>query len=57
MRYSITFECTGCGACVKVCPTDAIAGETKKLHVIDEVQCIRCGTCMDVCKFGAVKVE
>ena len=57
IRYSITFECNGCGACVKVCPTDAIAGETKKLHLIDEVKCIQCGTCMDVCKFGAVAVQ
>ncbi len=57
VRYRITIECTGCGACVKVCPTDAIAGETKKLHRIDEARCIKCGTCMDVCKFDAVKVE
>ena len=57
VRYSITYECNGCGACVKVCPTDAIAGKVKKLHVIDEVKCIKCGTCMDVCKFGAVAVQ
>jgi NADH:ubiquinone oxidoreductase subunit F (NADH-binding)/(2Fe-2S) ferredoxin/NAD-dependent dihydropyrimidine dehydrogenase PreA subunit len=57
VKYSISFECTGCGACVKVCPTNAITGETKKLHLIDEVLCIKCGTCMDVCKFDAVKVQ
>ena len=57
VRYSIAFECTGCGACVKVCPTNAIAGEPKNLHLIDEVLCIKCGTCMDVCTFDAVKVR
>jgi NADH:ubiquinone oxidoreductase subunit F (NADH-binding)/(2Fe-2S) ferredoxin/Pyruvate/2-oxoacid:ferredoxin oxidoreductase delta subunit len=57
VTYSISYECNGCGACVKVCPTNAITGDLKKLHVIDEVLCIKCGTCMDVCKFDAVKVR
>jgi len=57
IRYTITEDCTGCTACVKVCPTDAITGERRKLHVIEQAKCIQCGTCMDVCKDGAVRVE
>jgi len=57
IRYSITEDCTGCAACVKVCPTDAITGERRQLHTIEQSQCIQCGTCMDVCKDGAVVVR
>ena len=48
--------CNGCGACIK-CPVGAIAGEKKKLHVIDESQCVHCGFCWEVCRFDAVEVE
>jgi NADH:ubiquinone oxidoreductase subunit F (NADH-binding)/(2Fe-2S) ferredoxin/NAD-dependent dihydropyrimidine dehydrogenase PreA subunit len=57
IRYTIIDACTGCTACVKVCPTDAITGERRKLHVIDQAKCIQCGTCMDVCKDDAVLVQ
>jgi NADH:ubiquinone oxidoreductase subunit F (NADH-binding)/(2Fe-2S) ferredoxin len=57
IRYTITGDCTGCTSCVKVCPTDAITGERRKLHVIAQDKCIQCGTCMDVCNDGAVLVR
>ena len=47
--------CTGCTACVKACPSEAIAGEKKKVHLIDQAKCIKCSDCYEVCKFGAVK--
>ena len=50
-------KCVGCGACPKVCPVDAIAGEKKQPHKIDPAVCIRCGRCLDACKFDAIKVE
>jgi Fe-S-cluster-containing hydrogenase component 2 len=28
---------------------DAIAGERKQVHVIDQELCIKCGACFDVC--------
>jgi len=50
-------KCTGCGACLKLCPQQAIQGEPKKLHIIDSAKCIRCGTCLDACPFEAIIVE
>lgn len=46
--------CTGCGACMKACPADAITGERKQTHVIDPATCIACGSCREVCRFDAV---
>jgi NADH:ubiquinone oxidoreductase subunit F (NADH-binding)/(2Fe-2S) ferredoxin/NAD-dependent dihydropyrimidine dehydrogenase PreA subunit len=56
VTYSINENCTGCTACVRVCPEKAIAGEKKKRHVIDTSECIKCGACKSVCKFDAIDV-
>ena len=58
ITYSILAEtCNGCAACLKPCPTQAITGEKKKLHDIDQKKCIKCGICFEVCKFDAVEVR
>ncbi|MCX5796416.1 MAG: 4Fe-4S binding protein [Elusimicrobia bacterium] len=56
LRYDITDKCTGCTLCAKNCPTQAITGERKKLHFLDQAKCIKCGVCRDVCHFDAVSV-
>ena len=53
----ITDKCTGCTACVRACPVDAITGEKRQPHVIDPDKCIRCGACYEKCKFTAIHVQ
>ncbi len=58
IHYSIVEEsCVGCGACKKICPTKAIAGEKKRSHRIIPELCSQCGSCRDVCKMNAVWVQ
>ena len=58
IQYSILeTDCTGCGACAKVCPTQAIKGEKKQSHLILAEVCSKCGSCKDVCKSNAVMVQ
>ena len=50
-------KCGGCTICAKKCPSNAITGEPKKVHTVDQATCIKCGICITVCpeKFKAVK--
>ncbi len=48
--------CTGCGACRRRCPVEAVSGENKKPHTIDQDTCVRCGVCAEVCPVDAVVV-
>ncbi|MGD0625298.1 MAG: NADH-quinone oxidoreductase subunit NuoF [Thermodesulfobacteriota bacterium] len=58
IQYSISqVDCTGCSACRKVCPTQAIEGEKKQSHRIVGELCSKCGSCKDVCKANAVMVQ
>jgi NADH:ubiquinone oxidoreductase subunit F (NADH-binding)/(2Fe-2S) ferredoxin/Pyruvate/2-oxoacid:ferredoxin oxidoreductase delta subunit len=58
IHYSISQgDCTGCGACKKVCPAQAIEGERKHSHRILLELCSKCGSCKDVCKANAVLVQ
>jgi NADH-quinone oxidoreductase subunit F len=47
-------KCTGCTLCAKQCAVNAISGERKEVHVINQETCIRCGKCFTVCNFDAV---
>jgi ferredoxin len=48
--------CTGCGLCLRECPTGAITGEKKEPHVIDLQLCSRCRLCYDVCPVDAIEI-
>jgi len=48
-------ECVGCGACVEVCPQEAITMDD--VAVIDVNECIDCGACVDECPNGAITIK
>jgi ferredoxin len=50
-------RCKACGLCRRACPSEAITGAPKQLHVIDAAKCVKCGACYRVCKFKAVKKQ
>ncbi len=58
LTYAIDPErCSGCGACVRKCPTGAIMGHKKAPHYIVTDKCVRCGSCLAACRSGAVEVS
>ena len=57
ISFTINERCTGCGACLKACPEEAITGEKKSRHEINRERCSRCGACREACKFEAIDVR
>lgn len=41
-------SCTACGACAKICPTDAISNKVGKMAT-DAAKCILCMACIHAC--------
>lgn len=48
-------ECVACGACVDVCPEEAITCDD--VAVVDESKCLDCGACVDECPNNAITLE
>lgn len=46
--------CVGCGACVGVCPVEALSLNGDGKAQCDEGTCIDCGACMGTCPTEAI---
>jgi L-aspartate semialdehyde sulfurtransferase ferredoxin len=50
-------RCTSCGACVTICPADALTYDAKTRQVMfDDEKCIACELCVKACPLGAMEV-
>jgi len=56
VRFEINERCVACMACVRVCPTDAIAVEDTNVWIVEET-CVRTGLCLEACPHDAVSVN
>ncbi|MEZ0319663.1 MAG: 4Fe-4S binding protein [Pyrobaculum sp.] len=54
-RIEVAQGCTLCGACVNVCPTDALSISNFELKLTPAL-CIACGVCAEKCPESAIKV-
>jgi uncharacterized Fe-S center protein len=54
--FTIPENCTGCGACMKVCPEKAIAVREKKSSIHTDL-CIGCFECMHACPEHAIDIN
>jgi NAD-dependent dihydropyrimidine dehydrogenase PreA subunit len=50
-------KCTGCGACMEVCPHNVFIIENRKASIADRDRCMECGACMMNCPSEALFVD
>lgn len=51
IKYRRTDDCTECGLCEEICPTQEAYRDSKK------TECYFCGRCVDICPVDAIKLE
>lgn len=63
MPVTILDQCTGCGACIGLCPVSALTLETefsngfgRKKAVVNNDLCYNCGACSPACRHQALIV-
>jgi NAD-dependent dihydropyrimidine dehydrogenase PreA subunit len=49
--------CTGCGACVDVCPHAVFRIGDGKAAIVRKTSCMECGACARNCPSGAIAVK
>jgi Pyruvate/2-oxoacid:ferredoxin oxidoreductase delta subunit len=47
-------KCAGIDVCAKVCPVNAISGDVRSIHKVDQTKCIGCGMCEARCPKKAI---
>jgi NADH:ubiquinone oxidoreductase subunit F (NADH-binding)/(2Fe-2S) ferredoxin len=50
-------KCVGCTACKRCCPVNAITGDKKMPHTINQDICIKCGACEEKCAFDSISIQ
>ena len=49
--------CIGCTLCIAACPTDAILGLNKRMHVVMAEHCSGCELCLPVCPVDCIGMD
>jgi len=49
-------KCIMCGACIEICPVEAISVKKDKAFIESNV-CVGCGECLCACQYGAIAVN
>ncbi len=49
--------CIGCTLCLPACPTDAILGSNKMMHIVIASYCTGCELCIQVCPVDCISLE
>lgn len=49
-------KCTGCGRCVDVCPTNALARVGEVARLVRPEACTYCTICQDLCPENAIEL-
>lgn len=50
-------SCIDCGACISLCPTDALSLDKDYSLVLDEEKCVYCEICIPACPVRALDVR
>lgn len=50
-------KCTGCGACLEVCPHEVLIMNSGRVQIRNRDACMECGACSRNCPFDAVFVQ
>ncbi|MBN2014411.1 MAG: 4Fe-4S binding protein [Candidatus Altiarchaeota archaeon] len=50
-------KCVNCGACIALCPTDAISFNADHSIRVESEKCIRCGACVVACPLRSLSIQ
>ena len=49
--------CVACGACMKVCPKEAISIYRGCYAAVEKAKCVGCGLCAQICPAGCIAIR